>query len=107
MSGQKLNVNIFDLVTSIARIIDLMNPAIGSHHMQVAYWVYQLSNALNFSDEEKFEFVVAAALHDIGAFSLKERLDLLKFEDTKPGEHARAGSLSSMDLNHLLQLPDW
>jgi len=93
MSGQKLHFDIFDLVTSIARIIDLMSPAVGSHHMQVAYWVYQLGDALNFSDDEKFEFVIAAALHDIGAFSLKERLELLEFEDTKPGEHARAGSL--------------
>jgi HD-GYP domain-containing protein (c-di-GMP phosphodiesterase class II) len=93
MSGQKLHVDIFDLVRSIASIIDLMSPAVGSHHMQVAYWVYQLGDALNYSDDEKFEFVIAAALHDIGAFTLKERLDLLEFEETKPGEHARAGNL--------------
>jgi HD-GYP domain-containing protein (c-di-GMP phosphodiesterase class II) len=93
MSRQKLHLDIFDLVTSIARIIDLMSPAVGSHHMQVAYWVYQLGEALNLSDDEKFEFVIAAALHDIGAFSLKERLDLLEFEETKTGEHAIAGSL--------------
>jgi len=82
----------FDLVTSIARIIDMMSSEVGRHHMQVAYWVYQLGDALNFSDDEKFEFVVAAALHDIGAFSLKERMAILEFEDTRPGEHARAGS---------------
>jgi HD-GYP domain-containing protein (c-di-GMP phosphodiesterase class II) len=93
MSRQKIHVDIFDLVTSIARIIDLMSHAVGSHHMQVAYWVYQLGEALKFSDDEKFEFVIAATLHDIGAFSLKERLDLLEFEDTKTGEHAIAGSL--------------
>jgi len=93
MSGQKLHVDIFDLVTSIAKIIDLMSPAVGSHHMQVAYWVFQLGNTLHFSEDEKFELVIAAALHDIGAFTLKERLDLLEFEETKTSEHAIAGSL--------------
>jgi len=90
---QKFPVDIFDLVTSIARIVDLMNHAVGNHHMQVAYWVNQLGEALNFSEDEIFEFVIAAALHDIGAFSLNERLDLLEFEETKTGEHALAGSL--------------
>jgi len=32
-------------------------------------------------------------LHDIGAFSLAERLDLLEFETTDQGTHARAGYL--------------
>ena len=93
MSRQNLPVDMFDLVTSIARIIDLMSPAVGNHHMRVAYWVYQLGQALRFSEEQTFELVLAAALHDIGAFSLEERLELLEFEDTKPGEHAMAGSL--------------
>jgi len=93
MSREKLSVDIFDLVTSAARVVDLMSHAVGSHHMQVAYWVYQLSEALKFSDDEKFEIVIAATLHDIGAFSLQERLDLLEFEETKTAEHAIAGSL--------------
>ena len=88
-----LRVNILDLAISIAKVVDLMNPVIGRHHMQVAYWAYQLADALAFPDEEKFEIFIAGLLHDIGAFSLKERLDLMRFEDTEPGKHAVAGSL--------------
>jgi HD-GYP domain-containing protein (c-di-GMP phosphodiesterase class II) len=90
---QKLRVNIFNLAMSIAKVVDLMNAAIGQHHMQVAYWAYRLADALALPDEEKFDIFIAGLIHDIGAFSLKERLDLLAFEDTKPGEHAIAGSL--------------
>lgn len=90
---QTLRVNIFDLVSSIAKVVDLMNPAIGNHHMQVAYWAHQLAETLNWPDDQKFEIFVAGLFHDIGAFSLKERLDLLAFEDAMPGEHAVAGSI--------------
>lgn len=83
----------FDLVSSIARIVDMMSPAVGSHHMQVAYLADRLSEELNLSDDDRFELYIAGALHDIGAFSLQDRLDLLEFEDTKPGEHSIAGSL--------------
>lgn len=93
MSAQKLRINIFDLVASIDRVIDLMSPAIARHHMQVAYLAFQLGQELNLSDDDRFELVIAALMHDIGAFSLQDRLDLLEFEDTKPGGHSMAGSL--------------
>lgn len=93
MSSHKLRVDMFDLVSSIANIVDMMSPAVGSHHMQVAYLAYRLSEELNLSNDKRFELFIAAALHDIGAFSLQDRLDLLEFEDAKPGEHSIAGAL--------------
>jgi HD-GYP domain-containing protein (c-di-GMP phosphodiesterase class II) len=36
---------------------------------------------------------MAGALHDIGALSLNDQLDILEFEDKKPDEHCIAGSL--------------
>jgi HD-GYP domain-containing protein (c-di-GMP phosphodiesterase class II) len=93
MMLHKLRVNIFDLAMSIAKVVDLMNAAVGQHHVQVAYWAYRLADVLALPDEEKYDIFIAGLLHDIGAFSLQERLDLLAFEDTMPGEHAVAGSL--------------
>lgn len=93
MAADKLRINIFDMVTSIARVIDMMSPDVGNHHMQVAYLAYRLSEELQLSDDKKFDLFIAGALHDIGAFSLQDRLDLLELEDTKPGEHSVAGSL--------------
>jgi len=93
MTADKLRVNIFDIVASIARVIDMMSPVVGNHHMQVAYLAYRLGEELQLSDEQKYELFIAGALHDIGAFSLQDRLDLLEFEDAKPGEHSVAGSL--------------
>lgn len=93
LATDKLKVDIFDLVASIARVLDLMSPVIGSHHLQVAYLAYRLGEQLDLPDDERYALSVAGALHDIGAFSLEDRLDLLEFEDEKPGQHSRAGSL--------------
>ncbi|MGA7143838.1 MAG: HD domain-containing phosphohydrolase [Desulfobacterales bacterium] len=93
MSADKLRVNIFDMVASIGRLVYLMNPMIGGHHLQVAYLVYRLGEELNLSDERRFELFMAGALHDIGALSLNGRTDLLEFEKNNPDEHAIAGGL--------------
>ncbi|BBO86117.1 hypothetical protein DSCO28_66830 [Desulfosarcina ovata subsp. sediminis] len=70
-----------------------MNVAIGQHHMQVAHWCYRLADALALPNDERFDILIAGLLYDIGAFSMKDRLDRLAFEGTGPGEHAIAGSL--------------
>jgi putative nucleotidyltransferase with HDIG domain len=61
--------------------------------MRVAYLAYRIGKQIGIPVEEIQQIVMAAALHDIGAFSLQERLDLLDFEDSKPGEHSTAGYL--------------
>jgi len=51
----KLRVNIFDLAMSIAKVVDLMNAAVGKHHAQVAYWAYRLADVLALPDDEKYD----------------------------------------------------
>jgi HD-GYP domain-containing protein (c-di-GMP phosphodiesterase class II) len=87
------HIDLFDFITSLARIIDLMCPAVGRHNLQVAYLAYRIGEQLELTPEELYDLAVAGTLHDIGAFSLKEKLDLLQFEDTRPGQHALAGYL--------------
>lgn len=93
MAADKLRINIFDMVASIVRLIYLMNPVIGEHHLRVAYLVYRLGEELNLSNERKFALFTAGALHDIGALSLNGRSDRLEFERNNPDEHAIAGGL--------------
>jgi HD-GYP domain-containing protein (c-di-GMP phosphodiesterase class II) len=87
----------FNLATSIARVVDLMSPALHDHHMRVAYLSYRMGEQLGMPVEERYELATAGALHDIGAFSLQERLELLEFEDSRPGEHSVAGYLLLRD----------
>ena len=93
MSPSELHVNLFDLVHPLTRAVDMMNPALSNHHSQVGYLAYRIAEAMGLSVEERRDIAVAGVLHDIGGFSLTERLDILKFEDVHPGAHAVAGYL--------------
>ena len=97
METTEFSISVLDLVTPIAEVVDIMSPVIGRHHLQVAYLSYRLAEELGFSAEERYELAVAGSLHDIGAFSLQERLDLLEFEQEDPGSHAMAGYLFLKD----------
>jgi len=88
---RKIPVNLWNLVSPLARTFDLMNPALGDHGLRVAYLAMRLAEELQWPAWRRREAAIAGALHDIGAFSLAERLDLLEFETTDQGTHARAG----------------
>jgi HD-GYP domain-containing protein (c-di-GMP phosphodiesterase class II) len=84
-------------VTTIAKTADMMCPAVADHHLTTAYLAFRLAQELDRPIEEQRDMAVAGALHDIGAFSLQERLDLLEFEYTNPTEHSLAGYLLLKD----------
>ena len=86
-------IDLFDLVTSLAKVVDVMSVNLADHHLKVAYLAYRIAQELGMSEEDQQVLAMTGALHDIGAFSLKERIDLLTFEDTRPGEHSLAGHL--------------
>lgn len=106
MIAQKVQINMFNLITTIARIVDIMSMKIGNHHMQVAYLSYRIGEELGLPVEKKNDLLVTGILHDIGAFSLKDRIDLLEFEDINPGEHSLAGYLLLRDFKLFSNIAD-
>lgn len=92
MSFSPSRVHLFDLVASLAKTIDLVNPRIADHHARVAYIAYRLACESNLPRYTQYRVALAGALHDIGCFSMKERLDILEFEDSRPNQHAIVGA---------------
>ncbi len=95
--GKELRVNLWDLVTPLAKTSDMMCPAVADHNLRVAYLAMRIGEELGMPVEERRELGIAGSLHDIGAFSLKERLDILAFEETRPMQHSIAGYLLLKD----------
>jgi len=77
---REINVPLFDMVMSLANAIDLVSPALVNHHNRVAYVASSLASELGLSAIEQKDLMLAGALHDVGALSLKDRLDALAFE---------------------------
>ena len=93
MLRRKIPLNLLNLVSPLAKTFDLMDPALADHGMRVAYLAMRVSEELEWPAWRRREAGIAGALHDIGAFSLAERLEISKFETADRGVHARAGYL--------------
>ena len=88
-----MNIPLFDMILCLPDAMDLISPAVVDHHKHVAYIASALSAELGLTKEEQIELLTAGALHDMGALSLKERLEILNFEMEFPHQHAEAGYL--------------
>ena len=84
-------IPLFDLIMCLSDAIDLVSPAVANHHKQVAYIAYSIGAELNLPMEQRNDLVLAGSLHDIGALSLKDRIDTLEFEFKNPHLHAEVG----------------
>lgn len=69
-----------DLILSISDATELINPKINRHGKRVAYIALNIADELRLDIFKKHDIILAGLLHDIGAFSLKEKLEALKFE---------------------------
>lgn len=88
---REFKLNLFDLVMSLSTAVDLVSRAVANHHKRVAYLASCIAQQLGLSREEESELIIAGALHDIGAISLKERLEAMNFEIEYPFRHTEAG----------------
>lgn len=93
MFFERWMVNRNDLVKCVSVALKIVSPDIARHHNQVAYISYRIAALLGLSEEEVMDITVAAALHDIGAVSLEEKLDSLRFENSTIHNHAQLGFL--------------
>ena len=89
----KLKSPLFDLIQCISDAVDLISPHVTDLHRRTAYLAYQLGRQYGLSVPRCKDLAIAAALHDIGATSLKERLELINFETKATSEHAEIGFL--------------
>lgn len=94
MNGEKrYGIDLVDLVTAMGAAVDFVSPLVAGHHRRVSYFTLCIGKEAGIPEEQLREAFLAASLHDIGAFSLEERLDTLSFELTKPDLHSRMGCI--------------
>jgi HD-GYP domain-containing protein (c-di-GMP phosphodiesterase class II) len=85
------------MVMCLSNAMDLVSQAVVGHQKQVAYIASCISTEIGVSTEEQNSLLLAGLLHDSGAFSLKEKLDILQFEGENLYKHAEVGYLLFKD----------
>jgi HD-GYP domain-containing protein (c-di-GMP phosphodiesterase class II) len=91
MGSSRKTGTLFKLVTALSEAMDLVSPVVADHHLRTAWFAVNLATKMGFSEKEVRRIFFSALLHDIGAFSLRERLDTLNFEFDNPHHHACLG----------------
>jgi HD-GYP domain-containing protein (c-di-GMP phosphodiesterase class II) len=73
--------------------MDLASPLLIQHQQRTAFVVWELGKAAGFANERLEQIFMAALLHDIGAFSLEEKIVLRNFETEKVEDHCIRGEI--------------
>ena len=81
-------VNMYDLIFCITNTGDLISNEIANHHRKVAYLAFRIAAKYGLTKEQQREIFLAGLLHDIGAFSTNERMELL-YSETPRSSPAR------------------
>jgi HD-GYP domain-containing protein (c-di-GMP phosphodiesterase class II) len=73
-------ISIYDFACAISDVVDLASPTLNKHHKKVAYLSCKIAQEMNISNNEIQDIILASILHDIGAFSIEDRIKALDFE---------------------------
>jgi HD-GYP domain-containing protein (c-di-GMP phosphodiesterase class II) len=85
-------IGLLELVVCLSDAMDFIDPVIISHHKRVSFIAYRIALEMGLPLSVQRDIALAGTLHDIGAFSLKERKDALVFEIEDPDIHAERGA---------------
>ncbi|MDD2190595.1 MAG: HD domain-containing protein [Eubacteriales bacterium] len=88
----KVRINLYDLLACISNAQDLVSTKLSNHQQQVAYLAFRLSESLNLPIEQQHEVFLASLIHDTGALSTKEKLELIETEPVNANDHALRGA---------------
>lgn len=86
-----LKISLSDLAMALSDTMDLVSPTFSGHHRQVAYIALSICKEMGIPENERSTIAFAAALHDVGALSVRERLSAMEFEVVQPHAHAEQG----------------
>ncbi len=100
---QESHVKFSNFLLSLSDAMDIAIPRIASHQMRTAFIAWKLALAAGLSEDKVENIYLAALLHDIGALSLEEKVQLhAGFEDVKPETHCILGE-ALFELSPLLK----
>jgi HD-GYP domain-containing protein (c-di-GMP phosphodiesterase class II) len=90
---RQVTVNLGDLVLALSDAMDLADPSLTQHQQRTAFVVWEMGKAAGLPTERLEKTFIAALLHDIGAFSIEEKISLRNFELENVEDHCIRGEI--------------
>lgn len=88
----KKSISMRDLLLCISDAQEIVSPNLSNHHQKVAYLAFRLAEYADLPIEDQRDIFYAALVHDIGALSVKDRLEIIEAEPTNVNSHAFKGA---------------
>lgn len=101
-----IKISLYELLKCISNAQDLVSPLLANHHQKVAYLSYCLAKEMGLPVSEQKDIFLAALVHDIGALSMNERLDVIEKEPMTVNSHAFIGAKILSDFKPLQNSAD-
>ena len=101
-------ISVSDFIMAISEAIDLASPALYNHHRKVTYLSCCIAREMNLADDMIKDIALAAILHDVGAFSLEEKILIHNFKVSESDLllHAEMGYRLLKDFEPLKQIAE-
>ena len=88
---QKTNVKLDNLLLSMSDTLDLAIPDLNQHQMRTAFIAQHVGKRAGLTPENEINLFIASLMHDIGALSPEEKLDVKQIEIENTEEHCILG----------------
>ncbi len=99
-----IRIKLSDLIMTFSRVLDFVNQKVSNHHLRVAVIASAIARESGMISQDLNDVFLASAIHDIGAFSTKEKFDALEFEMINPHVHTERGYLLVRHNKHFLNI---
>ena len=84
-------VSLFNLVLSMSDALDLASPELQQHQIRTAYIALELARQSGMNKQDIENLVIASLIHDIGALTPEEKIDLHEADTVETEPHCALG----------------
>jgi len=88
---QEIRVKLLNLLLSLSDALDLASPQLSQHQMRTAFIAWEIGKQAGLSADEENNLFIAALLHDVGALSPEEKVEIHSVEVEDPEPHTILG----------------
>jgi len=86
-----ISVDLLNLVLSLSDAMDLASPELSQHQLRTAYVAWELGKIAKLPPGDVENLFIASLLHDVGALSLEEKIDIHRTDVVDPEPHCLIG----------------
>jgi HD-GYP domain-containing protein (c-di-GMP phosphodiesterase class II) len=91
MDKTAIRIPLGDMVICLSDAVDMVSRQVANHHKRVAMFGHAIAKEMGLNAGPVNDVLMAGLVHDVGALTLQERLDLLQFEEAPGDRHSERG----------------